>query len=86
MSYSKLSWSEAREVCKRENDGDLASVHNSFEQGKTKMKPKVFKFFKPSEDHVNADEDIGPSPGHFDRFPNFARRFPNITQDTFEDF
>jgi len=37
----------------------------------TKMKLKVFTFFKPSEYHVNADEDIGPSPGHFDRFPSF---------------
>ena len=38
VSYSKLSWNEAREVCQRENGGDLASVHNSFEQGKNKHK------------------------------------------------
>ena len=36
VSYSKLSWKEAREVCLRENGGDLASVHSSFEQGKNK--------------------------------------------------
>ncbi|XP_048579857.1 uncharacterized protein LOC5521688 isoform X1 [Nematostella vectensis] len=31
MSYIKLPWSEAREVCKKEG-GDLVSIHSAFEQ------------------------------------------------------
>ena len=27
---------------------------------KTKIKPKIFRFFNPSEDHMNAGEDIVP--------------------------
>lgn len=57
---------------------------------KTKAEPKIFRFFSPSEDHVNADEVMpGPSPGHFDRFPNFARTVLKISEyypGTFKDF
>ena len=42
MSYSKLSWNEAREACRRESGGDLASVHSSFEQGENKNKAEDF--------------------------------------------
>ena len=34
MSSIKLTWKEAREVCKRESNGDLISVHSPPEQGK----------------------------------------------------
>ena len=34
MSSNKLTWKEAREVCKRESNGDLISVHSPPEQGK----------------------------------------------------
>ena len=33
MSPIKLAWKEAREVCKREGNGDLISVHSPVEQG-----------------------------------------------------
>lgn len=34
VSSIKLTWREAREVCKRESNGDLISVHSRVEQGK----------------------------------------------------
>lgn len=34
MSSIKLTWKEASEVCKRESNGDLISVHSPVEQGK----------------------------------------------------
>ena len=34
MSPIKLAWKEAREVCKRESNGDLISVHSPVEEGK----------------------------------------------------
>ena len=34
VSSIKLTWKEAREVCKRESNGDLISVHSPVEQGK----------------------------------------------------
>lgn len=42
VSYLKLAWSEAREVCQRESGGDLASVYSSFEQGKNKSRAEDF--------------------------------------------
>lgn len=42
---------------------------------KTNTRPVVISVFNPSEDRVNTDEDIGRSPEHFDRFPNFASTF-----------
>ena len=33
MSSTKLTWNEAREVCKRESNGDLISVHSPVGQG-----------------------------------------------------
>ena len=33
MSSIKLTWKEPREVCKREGNGDLISVHSPVEQG-----------------------------------------------------
>ena len=33
VSPIKLTWKEAREVCKREGNGDLISVHSPVEQG-----------------------------------------------------
>ena len=34
LSSIKLTWKEAREVCKRESNGDLITVHSPPEQGK----------------------------------------------------
>ena len=34
VSSIKLTWKEAKEVCKRESNGDLISVHSPVEQGK----------------------------------------------------
>ena len=33
MSSAKLTWTEAREACKRESNGDLISVHSPVGQG-----------------------------------------------------
>ena len=33
MSSTKLTWNKAREVCKRESNGDLISVHSPVGQG-----------------------------------------------------
>ena len=55
---------------------------------KTNTRSRIIRFFNPYEDRVNTGEDTGPSLGHFDRFPNFARTFYKILEyypDTFED-
>ena len=45
VSYSKLSWNKAREACKNESGGELASVHSPFEQGNNKNEAEGFYIF-----------------------------------------
>ena len=44
MSSTKLTWEEAREVCKRESNGDLISMHSPVGQGEiVTARSKLYK-------------------------------------------